>query len=322
LGDRELTTSIVAGASGFLGSHLCLELIKQGHKVIGIDNYSTSDSSRPFIPEGVENYEHFKADVVDASTWPAFGEIDFVFHFGSPASPPKYQVLGLETLHANTRGTENLIELALAKSARFIYASTSEVYGDPLEAPQSETYFGNVNPIGPRSVYDESKRLGETLVFHYIRAKGLDGAVARIFNTYGPGMDPWDGRVVSSLIRQGCLGEPFTIFGDGMQTRSFCFVEDLIRGIVRLALSSETGPMNLGSSEEVTIVELAEQIASILQIEPVWEFHPLPQDDPIRRRPDISLAKERLGWEPQVGRSQGISLTAEWVKSVLGPHRG
>jgi dTDP-glucose 4,6-dehydratase len=233
----------------------------------------------------------------------------------SPASPPKYQLLGYETIQANTIGTENLIHLALENESRMLFASTSEVYGDPKVTPQKESYWGNVNPIGPRSVYDESKRLGETLMSFFSNERGLDGAIIRIFNTYGPGMDPWDGRVVSSFIRQGLRGEPFTVFGDGSQTRSFCFVEDLVVGIIAMAESREFGPVNLGNPKELDLISLGKLIANILGIDPKFTFHELPTDDPSQRCPDITLAMERLGWEPKIEIEEGISLTANWMKS-------
>jgi dTDP-glucose 4,6-dehydratase len=235
----------------------------------------------------------------------------------SPASPPKYQALGYETMQANTKGTENLIHLAIENGSRLLFASTSEIYGDPKVTPQKESYWGNVNPIGPRSVYDESKRLGETLMSYFFRERGLDGAIIRIFNTYGPGMDPLDGRVVSSFIRQGLSQEPFTVYGDGSQTRSFCFVDDLIDGIIAMAESGEFGPINLGNPNELDLLTLGKVISKVLNIDPKFEFHELPIDDPKQRRPDISRAIETLGWEPKTEIEDGVLLTANWMRKLI-----
>jgi dTDP-glucose 4,6-dehydratase len=253
--------------------------------------------------------------VVESSTLDAIGGLDYVFHFASPASPPKYLKLGLETIAVNTQGTQNLINVALRNSARLVFASTSEVYGDPLVSPQSEEYWGNVNPIGPRSVYDESKRLGETIVALHARNHDLRAGIVRIFNTYGPGMNPHDGRVVSTFIRQGISEEPFTIFGDGMQTRSFCFVDDLIEGVIAMAQSEEFGPVNLGNPREISLVELGGIIANLCGIKPKFVTLPLPQDDPKHRKPDISRASNLLGWQPRVGLEEGIRITRQWMLS-------
>jgi dTDP-glucose 4,6-dehydratase len=309
-----MMVSLVAGAAGFLGSNLSNALLGMGHKVIGFDNLSTSTGANLQQPLMNSNFEFHECSVSDDSTWPLLPKVDYIFHFASPASPPKYQKLGLETIKANTLGTENLIKFALKNHARLIFASTSEVYGDPLVTPQPESYWGNVNPNGTRSVYDESKRLGETLVSHYMRENNLDAVIIRIFNTYGPGMDPFDGRVVSSFIRQGLLGEPFSVFGDGLQTRSFCFVDDLVSGIVSVSRSSESGPINLGNPNEITLLELGDRVAKALGIDPNFAFYDLPEDDPKQRCPDISLARERLDWEPTVTIEEGIERTALWMQ--------
>jgi nucleoside-diphosphate-sugar epimerase len=289
-----------------------------GHVVIGVDNFSSS--SRRNIEEliALPNFVFHEQSILATDFHESIANLDFVFHFASPASPAKYQAQGLETIKANTIGTENLITLALRHSAKFVFASTSEVYGDPLVSPQQEDYWGNVNPIGPRSVYDESKRLGETLVAHFARHQGLRGSIIRIFNTYGPGMDPFDGRVVSTFIRQALNAEPFSVFGPGMQTRSFCFVDDLIRGVVGSATSDEFGPINLGHSEEITLMSLGEIIASTLGVEAIFEHFPLPEDDPMQRRPDISRAQSLLDWQPTVTLEEGIKRTALWMRELKG----
>lgn len=308
-----MTVSLVAGAAGFLGSHLARRLLMAGHHVIGVDNFSTSSSKNLEDILNDKNFRFVQASVSDNLQDLDLGNLSFVFHLASPASPPKYQKLGIETLRANTVGTENLISLAISNSARFIFASTSEVYGDPQVSPQPEEYWGNVNPIGPRSVYDESKRLGETLVAHYIREESLNGGIVRIFNTYGPGMDPFDGRVVSTFIRQALASEPFSIFGDGKQTRSFCYVDDLISGIILMAESLLSGPINLGNPAEIDLMRLGNEVASVLGTEPKFEFHDLPQDDPKQRKPDISKASSLLGWQPTTTLAEGLSKTASWM---------
>jgi nucleoside-diphosphate-sugar epimerase len=304
----------VFGAAGFLGSNLSERLLEKGHQVIGVDNFATSTDQNLRAIRANQRFEFVEATVSDSTSWPEFETLDYIYHLASPASPPKYQKLGLETLKANTVGTENLINLSIKHNARFLFASTSEIYGDPAVSPQSERYWGNVNTIGPRSVYDEAKRLGETLVSLFNREHGLDGAIIRIFNTYGPGMDPYDGRVVSSFIRQGLSSEPFSVFGDGSQTRSFCFVDDLIDGIVAMAESRQPGPINLGNPSEIDLLTLGETVAQVLGIKPKYSFEKLPEDDPKQRKPDITLAKELLNWEPKVSLAEGIERTAAWIK--------
>jgi dTDP-glucose 4,6-dehydratase len=312
-----MVTSLVAGAAGFLGSNLCESLLTRGHQVVGVDNLATGTLLNLSRIQGNESFTFINATVTRAFNLPENLKLDFVYHLASPASPPKYQKLGLETLHVNTVGTENLIQLAIRHGARFLFASTSEVYGDPLVSPQREDYWGNVNPIGPRSIYDESKRLGETLVHHFVKSGLLNGTIVRIFNTYGPGMDPFDGRVVSTFIRQALAGEPFTVFGSGGQTRSFCYVDDLIRGITALAESELFGPINLGNPREIDLISLGRQIAKVLDVEPSFEYKELPQDDPQIRQPDITKAILQLDWEPEVDLPEGISRTAEWMKKHL-----
>jgi dTDP-glucose 4,6-dehydratase len=308
--------SLVAGASGFLGSNLCRRLLREGHRVIGVDNHATGTIRNLDGELSDSNFEFIEASILEVSELNGISHLDYVFHFASPASPPKYQALGLETLHVNTLGTENLLKLARKHSSRLVFASTSEVYGDPAVSPQPESYWGNVNPIGPRSVYDESKRLGETLVSHYSSSLGVKGSIVRIFNTYGPGMDPFDGRVVSTFIRQALADEPFTVFGNGSQTRSFCFVDDLIEGIWRFSQTEEPGPMNLGNPIEIDLMTLGKSVASVLGVEARFEHLPLPVDDPKQRRPDISLAKSKLGWEPKTTLDAGIQKTAHWMAEL------
>jgi nucleoside-diphosphate-sugar epimerase len=310
-------TSLVAGVSGFIGSNLCRELLARGQRVIGIDNYSTSNGSNLLSFEDHERFEFIFGSVLEIDSLPKADSVDCVFHLASPASPPKYQALGLETLKANTQGTENLIQFALKHNSTFVFASTSEIYGDPQITPQIESYWGNVNPVGPRSVYDESKRLGETLVSHFNREKGLRGKIVRIFNTYGPGMDPYDGRVVSSFIRQAILGEPFTVFGDGTQTRSFCYIDDLVSGLISMSESGESGPVNLGNPVEIDLLTLGNVVSEVLDVDPRFVYKDLPEDDPKQRRPDISLARTKLLWEPKTSLEDGIHKTAQWIKQAL-----
>lgn len=309
-----MSVVLVAGAAGFIGSNLSRLLLEKGHKVIGIDNLSTSDGTNL---EALKENPQFS--FVNASVTSKFEEfapeaVDLIFHLASPASPPKYQALGLETIHANTVGTENLISLALRDSARLVFASTSEIYGDPLVSPQPEEYWGNVNPIGPRSVYDESKRMGETLITHFSTTEKLNGGIVRIFNTYGPGMDPHDGRVVSTFIRQALSGEPFTVYGDGSQTRSFCYIDDLTNGLLKMAETEERGPINLGNPLEYDLISLGNLIAGVVGVKPNFEFKSLPIDDPRQRNPDISRARHLLNWDPTVPLEEGIERTSEWIK--------
>ncbi|WP_406489126.1 UDP-glucuronic acid decarboxylase family protein [Streptomyces phaeochromogenes] len=300
----------VTGGGGFLGSHLCEALLRRGDSVVCLDNFSTGDPAN--IAHLLSNpaFEFQHADV--SVSLEVAGRVDTVAHLASPASPPDYLRQPLETLAVGSRGTENALRLALRHDARFILASTSEIYGDPLVHPQEETYWGNVNSIGPRSVYDEAKRYAEAVSAAYRRTHCLNVGIARIFNTYGPRMRPHDGRVVSSFITQALTGEPLTIYGDGRQTRSFCFVDDLIRGLVALLDSPEMGPFNLGNPVERTVSELAEIVLALTGSSSEVKYHPLPVDDPVRRRPVITHARDVLGWEPVVDITEGLHRTVAY----------
>ena len=308
---------LVTGSAGFLGSNLCSVLIKQGHEVYGLDNLSTG-SKRNLEPlANSKNFFFYDADLTLGLPKDLELRFDYIYHFASPASPPRYLALALETIAVNTTGTKILLDHVKKHGGRILFASTSEIYGDPLQHPQNESYWGNVNPIGPRSVYDEAKRLGETLVSLYQRNGWAETSLIRIFNTYGPHLDPDDGRVVSSFLRDGILGKPLKVFGDGTQTRSFCFVDDLIDGIVMTMEKGFTGPVNLGNPNEFTLLELAKKVGKVLGINPNLEFQELPQDDPKQRKPDISLATTKLGWKPTVELDAGLEITASWMKKVL-----
>ncbi|WP_073812456.1 UDP-glucuronic acid decarboxylase family protein [Streptomyces sp. CB02261] len=300
----------VTGGGGFLGSHLCETLLRRGDSVVCLDNFSTGDPANiaHLLPHPAFEFQH--ADVSVAVE--VAGRVDAVAHLASPASPPDYLRQPLETLAVGSRGTENALRLALRDDARFILASTSEIYGDPLVHPQEESYWGNVNSVGPRSVYDEAKRYAEALSAAYHRTHGLDVGIARIFNTYGPRMRPHDGRVVSSFITQALTGEPLTIYGDGKQTRSFCYVDDLVRGLVALLDSTRLGPFNLGNPVERTVSDLAEIVLTMTGSRSEVKYHPLPVDDPIRRRPVITLAREVLGWEPEIDITEGLGRTVAY----------
>jgi nucleoside-diphosphate-sugar epimerase len=311
-----LKTALIAGGAGFIGSHLTKYLLEKGLKVIVWDNLITGYLRNL---EGIKNHKNFYFNELDICVKEDIlikEDIDYIFHLASPASPPKYFAYPHETIQVNTAGTGNLLQLARSKNARIIFASTSEIYGDPLVSPQSESYWGNVNPIGPRSIYDEAKRLGETLCSQYYR-EGVNVGIVRIFNTYGPLMDPFDGRVVSTFIRQALSGEKYSIQGSGEQTRSFCHVEDLVRGIELFSNLEIMGPINLGNPIEMTVLELAKFISETLSAETQFEFHPGLQDDPQHRRPDISTAKNLLNWEPSIGLEEGVKETAKWMKRIL-----
>src|SRR5215218_1158954 len=301
---REMPTSLVTGGAGFLGSHLCDFLIGRGHRVICVDNLETGslDNIRH-----IRNGAEFRFEMLDITGHYEIDEpIDFVYHMASPASPIDYARLPLHTLKVGAYGTHNTLGLAKKHRARFMLASTSEVYGDPEVHPQPETYWGNVNPIGPRGVYDEAKRYAEALTMAYYSQQGVDTAIVRIFNTYGPRMRPNDGRAVSNFIRQALAGEPLTIYGDGSQTRSFCYVDDLIRGIILLAESGEHFPVNIGNPDERTLLELAEAVKRVTGTSSDIVFEELPVDDPQQRKPDITRAKQLLGWEPTVTLHEGL----------------
>ncbi len=305
---------LVSGAAGFLGSHLSDRLLAEGFSVLGVDNLSTGN---------VGNIEHlrteprFQFEERDICQPFDCGHVDFVFNLASPASPPEYLRLAIETLRVGSVGTENMLEIARRHNAAFLHASTSECYGDPLEHPQTESYWGNVNPVGPRSVYDEAKRYAESLTMAWHRYRGVNTHLVRIFNTYGPRLHPADGRVISNFMMQALRGEPLTVYGDGQQTRSFCYVDDLIEGILRLALSDEHMPTNIGNPTEFTILECAEAVLEVTGSASELRFEALPQDDPTRRRPDIAKAKSILGWEPKIGLRDGLRLSLEFFRSQL-----
>jgi nucleoside-diphosphate-sugar epimerase len=302
-----LKSAFVSGAAGFVGSHLVDRLLEEGFAVVGVDNLLTGKVGNLDLAKANSNFKFIELDVVDEI--PDLGtKFDFIFHAASPASPPKYFEHPIETMMVNSIGTKNLIDLSIKCGSRFIFFSTSEVYGDPLEHPQRESYWGNVNPIGPRSIYDEAKRFGEALVAQFVREKKVNAGIIRIFNTYGPRLDPHDGRVVSTFVRQAINGEALTINGDGNQTRSFCYISDLIDGIIKMAKSSEFGPINLGNPNEMTLNELIQQISKMLSKDLETVNLPELKDDPVRRKPDISLAKEKLDWEPKVSLVQGLQL--------------
>jgi len=308
-------TSVVTGGAGFLGSHLTDRLLSEGHRVIGIDNFITGSPSNIEHLSGNCDYRFVQQDVTQYLL--VDEPVDFVFHFASPASPIDYLEHPIPTLKVGALGTHNTLGLAKAKKARFIIASTSECYGDPLIHPQTEDYWGNVNPIGPRGVYDEAKRFAEAMTMAYHRYHHVDTKIVRIFNTYGPRMRLRDGRVVPAFIGQALSGQPLTIFGDGSQTRSFCYVSDLIDGIYRLALSDFHEPVNIGNPREMTIKQFAEEILRITGSKSGIEFRPLPVDDPKVRQPDITRAKKVLGWEPKVAFEGGIKTTIEYFRSRI-----
>jgi dTDP-glucose 4,6-dehydratase len=310
--DRQKPRAVVTGAAGFLASHLSERLINEGWEVVGLDNLLTGriENMAALLQRPEFTFEHY--DVTNFIH--IRGPVDAVLHFASPASPQDYLEYPIKTMKVGALGTHNALGLALAKGARFLTASTSEVYGDPLVHPQPESYWGNVNPIGPRGVYDEAKRFAEALTLAYHRAHGLDVRIVRIFNTYGPRLRPADGRVVSNFLVQAMEGKPLTIYGDGDQTRSFCYVDDLIRGIVGLLRSDHVGPMNIGNPDEFTIRELAQAVLDVTGSTSEITFEPLPVDDPTQRQPDITLAREVLGWEPEVQLREGLARTYEWYR--------
>lgn len=298
-----------------MGSHLTDKLLFEGHKVIGIDSLLTGNTRNIEHLVGNSNYSFIKQDVTEYLYIP--GEIDYIFHFASPASPIDYLELPIQTLKVGSLGTHKTLGLAKAKKARFLLASTSECYGDPLVHPQKEDYWGNVNPIGPRGVYDEAKRFAEAMTMAYYRTHGVDTHIVRIFNTYGPRMRLRDGRVVPAFVSQALKGEPLTVFGDGAQTRSFCYVSDLIEGIYRLSQSDYHEPVNIGNPNEMTIKQFAEQIIKATGSKSSIDYKPLPVDDPKQRRPDITKAKALLKWEPQVGLEEGLTKTIEYFKGRI-----
>ena len=305
---------VVAGAAGFIGSHLCDRLIADGHSILGLDSFLTGSPRNLRQLEREPRFDFLEQDV--ARPFEITGHVDAVANLASPASPKDYMEHPIETLEAGSLGSRNLLELARRHGARYLLTSTSECYGDPLEHPQKETYWGNVNPVGPRSCYDESKRFAEAITMAYHRKYSLVTNIARIFNTYGPRMQLDDGRVVPAFVDQALRGVPLTVFGSGAQTRSFCYVRDMVDGLCRLMLSGEPYPVNLGSSQEMTILEFAEKIRLAAGSTAPIVFQPLPEDDPKRRRPDISKAKRVLGWEPRVSLEEGLKETIEYFRAL------
>lgn len=306
---------IISGAAGFIGSHLCDRLIAEGHSVLALDNLITGSKRNLVHLRSNRNFEFRECDVTEPLN--VEGPVDGVLHLASLASPKDYLEHPLETLESGSAGTRRMLELAREHDADFLLTSTSECYGDPLVHPQVETYWGNVNPVGPRSCYDESKRYAEAVTMAYQRVHGVRTHIARIFNTYGPRMQLHDGRVVPAFLDQSLRGEPITVFGDGSQTRSFCYVSDLVDGLWRLFLSEERYPVNLGNPEEMTILQFAARIAEFTGSSAPIEFRPLPQDDPKKRQPDISKARRVLGWEPKVTLPEGMSQTVEYFRARI-----
>jgi len=306
-------TVLVTGGAGFLGSHLCDALLQRGSRVIAVDNLSTGrlKNIAHLSKESMFSFEEH--DICEPFD---YGAVDFVFNMASPASPPGYMKLGVETLRVGSVGTEQTLQIARRYQAGYLHASTSECYGDPKEHPQTEEYWGNVNPIGPRSVYDEAKRFSEAMVMAYHRYHGVNTHLVRIFNTYGPRLDPKDGRVISNLIMQALAGEDLTIYGDGSQTRSFCYVSDLIAGILALAESAEATPVNIGNPDEFTILSAAEIVKELTGSKSKIGFAPLPEDDPKQRQPDISKAGRLFGWKPKVALREGLGLTIPYFQQV------
>ncbi|MCG8965154.1 GDP-mannose 4,6-dehydratase [Streptomyces sp. CL12-4] len=310
---RAWRRALVTGGAGFVGSHLCGRLLDAGTDVVCLDNLATGSRSNVADLERHRGFRFVRADATDPAALRGLsGRFDLVLHFACPASPADYLRLPLETLDVGSTGTRNALERAHADGARFLLASTSEVYGDPLEHPQRESYWGNVNPIGPRSVYDESKRFAEALVTAHRQVHGTDTAIVRIFNTYGPRMRTGDGRAVPTFIAQALDGMPLTVAGDGGQTRSLCYVDDTVAGVLALAASGESGPMNIGGADEITVLELARRIVELTGSGSRIRFVERPVDDPCRRKPDTTLARERLGWRPRVGWSEGLERTIGW----------
>ena len=310
---------LITGVAGFLGSHLCDRFIQEGYQVIGMDNLSTGSLFNIEHLFPLQEFSFYHHDVSKFIYVP--GPLDYILHFASPASPIDYLKMPIQTLKVGSLGTHNCLGLAKAKKARILVASTSEVYGDPLVHPQQEDYWGNVNPVGPRGVYDEAKRFQEAITMAYHNFHKLETRIVRIFNTYGPRMRLNDGRALPAFIGQALHGEDLTVFGDGSQTRSFCYVSDLIEGIYRLLLSDESRPVNIGNSDEISLLDFAKEIIALCGTSSRIEFKPLPQDDPKQRQPDISRAKEVLGWEPEVSRQEGLALTYEYFKNQLADSR-
>lgn len=305
---------LITGAAGFLGSHLCDRFIKEGFRVVGMDNLITGDLKNIEHLFKLEQFEFYHHDVSKFIHVP--GNLDYILHFASPASPIDYLKIPIQTLKVGALGTHNCLGLAKAKGARILVASTSEVYGDPLVHPQTEEYWGNVNPVGPRGVYDEAKRFMESITMAYHTYHQVETRIVRIFNTYGPRMRLNDGRALPAFIGQALRGEDLTVFGDGSQTRSFCYVDDLIEGIYRLLMSDYVNPVNIGNPDEITLKEFAEEIIRLTGTEQKIVYRPLPKDDPKQRKPDITKAREILGWAPTISRSEGVKITYEYFKSL------
>jgi dTDP-glucose 4,6-dehydratase len=305
---------LVTGAAGFLGSHLCDKFINEGYHVIGMDNLITGDLKNIEHLFPLPNFEFYHHDVSKFIHIP--GELDYILHFASPASPIDYLKIPIQTLKVGSLGTHNCLGLAKAKKARIIIASTSEIYGDPLVHPQTEEYWGNVNPIGPRGVYDEAKRFQEAITMAYHTFHGVETRIVRIFNTYGPKMRLNDGRALPAFIGQALRGEDLTVFGDGSQTRSFCYVDDLVDGIYRLLLSDYAFPVNIGNPDEISLLDFAKEILTLTDSSVKIAYKPLPKDDPKQRQPDITKAKEILGWSPKINRAEGLKKTYEYFKSL------
>lgn len=305
---------LIAGGAGFVGSHLVDRLLDRGDTVVVVDNFTSGRAENLAHRNGDARLSIFEADIVDPLPAEIAGGFDAVLNLASPASPPEYLDRPIETLLVGSVGTHRLLELARSEGARFLITSTSEVYGDPLEHPQPESYWGNVNPIGPRSVYDESKRYAEAITSAYRRTFGLDVRIARLFNTYGPRLRPEDGRVVSNFIAQALSGRPLTVFGDGSQTRSFGYVDDTVEALIRLLDSEYSEPVNIGNPVEFTMLELAELVIKLVGSDPGLDYRPLPEDDPTQRQPDISVAERVLGWSPQVGLEEGLGRYIDWMR--------
>ncbi|MBU1118690.1 SDR family oxidoreductase [Patescibacteria group bacterium] len=306
---------LVTGGAGLIGTHLCEKLLDEGHRVFCVDNFSSGQKANIVVLSNNSQFTLIEHDICIPLT--VDEKIDQIYNLASPASPLDFTTLSLEILHANSLGLENMLNLAKEHSARIVHASTSEVYGDPLEHPQKETYFGNVNSYGPRSCYDESKRYGEALIYSYRKRYTLDTGIVRIFNTYGPYMRPDDGRVISTFVVQALKGDDLTVMGTGDQTRSFCFVSDMVSGLQSMMESTEEGPINLGNPDEYAIVDFAEKVIAFTGTESKINYIPLTKDDPEKRRPDISLAKEKLGFNPQVALKEGISKTVDYFKGII-----
>ncbi|MCB9260830.1 MAG: SDR family oxidoreductase [Flavobacteriales bacterium] len=305
---------LITGGAGFLGSHLCERFIKEGFHVIAMDNLITGDMKNIEHLMPLENFEFYHHDVSKYIHIP--GKLDYILHFASPASPIDYLKIPIPTLKVGSLGTHNCLGLALAKGARMLIASTSEVYGDPMVHPQNEDYWGNVNPVGPRGVYDEAKRFQEAMTMAYHTFHGVETRIVRIFNTYGPRMRLNDGRALPAFIGQALRGEDITVFGDGSQTRSFCYVDDLIEGIYRLLMSDYVHPVNVGNPDEISILDFANEIIKLTGTDQKVVFKPLPKDDPKQRKPDITRAKEILGWQPKVNRADGLKITYDYFKNL------